>query len=53
MLNSRQRGILYGFAIGFATVCMLISLQGCGSAKLVVKNCEKAGNEDLFICDRI
>lgn len=27
------------------------SLVGCGSKKVVVRNCEKAGNADVFVCD--
>ena len=37
----------------YILLILCFSLAGCSSAKLVVKNCEKAGNADLYICDRI
>lgn len=28
-------------------------LVGCGSKKVVARNCEKAGNADVFVCDSL
>lgn len=29
----------------------ILMLTGCATKKIIVKNCEKAGNADVFICD--
>lgn len=33
-------------------VVFLVLATGCGSKKIVAKNCEKAGNADIFVCDK-
>lgn len=38
-------------AIIFALVCVVIS--GCAGRKVVVKNCEKAGNAEYYVCDAL
>lgn len=34
-------------------VIVSITLVGCGSKKIVARNCEKAGNADLYVCDTL
>ena len=30
---------------------VMFAVAGCSQKKLVVKNCEKAGNADVYVCD--
>lgn len=38
--------------VAFALILVTtLTLFGCSSKKVVVRNCEKAGNAELFVCD--
>lgn len=34
-------------------ILTLAIVSGCGSKKIITKNCEKAENTDLYICEKI
>lgn len=37
----------------YLLLAFILVLTGCSHGKIVVKNCEKAGNADLYVCDPI
>lgn len=32
---------------------VVFCVTGCSAKKIVARNCEKAGNADLFVCDNL
>lgn len=34
-------------------VLVMLGVSACSQKKLVVRNCEKAGNAEVFVCDPI
>lgn len=44
----RQKVLRYIF-VALVSFCV----AGCGSKKVVARNCEKAGNAELYVCDSI
>jgi hypothetical protein len=34
-------------------ITLAFSVSACGAKKVVARNCEKAGNADVFVCDSL
>lgn len=35
------------------SIFLAMTLVGCGHKKIVAKNCDKAGNADIYVCDQL
>lgn len=37
----------------FIVLIVAVSAVSCGSRKLILRNCEKAGTADYWVCDKV
>lgn len=43
-----HKGLCYVFVLG-----VLFCVTSCAPKKIVARNCEKAGNAELYVCDTL